>query len=117
MIAVVLAQFVMHFRLGFGCINRLNSCAHDKVQALLFQRALEGFLNFAIHAGCDDVQEFNHGDLRSQARVDGAQFKTDDARANHRQFLGDFWQGQCTGGCDDDFFVNLNPGQGGGDRA
>ena len=60
MFAVVLAQFIMHFGLGFGCFSLLNRSAHDEVQTLFLKRALEYFLYFCVHSGRNSVQEFDN---------------------------------------------------------
>ena len=55
MFAVVLAAFIGHFCLGFHRLNRLHGCAHDKIQSLFFQGALECFLDFCVHARCNRI--------------------------------------------------------------
>ena len=63
MFAVILAQLVVNFGLGLGGFGLLHGSAHDEVQALLFQRALEGLLHLWVHAGGDDIKKLHHGHL------------------------------------------------------
>ena len=112
MFAVVLAQLVVDFGLGLGGFGLLHGSAHDEVQALLFQRALEGLLHLWVHAGGDDIKKFHHGHFGAEAGVDAAQLQPDDACADDHHFLGDLAQLQRAGGGDDDFLVHFDARQG-----
>ena len=46
-------------------------------------------MQLIIHAGHDAVQVLDDRDLRAQPTPDTAQLQPDDARADHRQVLGD----------------------------
>ncbi len=108
-----LLGLVFHLGFGLGGINALNRRTHDKVQTLLFEDLFEGALNVFVHAGADRVHIFNHGHLGAQARINRAQLKADDARADHDHFLGHFWQFQRTGAVDNHTcgVVNFNTWQ------
>ena len=109
MFAVVFAQFVGDGCFGFGGFGRLDRRPHDEFQALFLQQFLELLLHFAVHAGGDDIQEFDDGDLGPEPFVDRPQFQPDDACADHDQLLWHFAKRQGACGGDDRFFVDFDP--------
>ena len=89
----------------------MHGRAHGKLEALLFENSLEGFLHLTIHAGGDVVQILNDLNLSAQTRVDRSQFQTNDTSANHHHFAWNFTQGEGARRGDDGFLVDLNSGQ------
>ena len=102
---------IAHRRFAFFNCNRLHGRAHGKLEALLFENSLEGFLHLTIHAGGDVVQILNDLNLSAQTRVDRSQFQTNDTSANHHHFAWNFTQGEGARRGDDGFLVDLNSGQ------
>ena len=96
--AVVAAQFVRDGCLVIFGINGLHRRAHYKLKPLFFQQTLECFLHFAVHAGCDFVQVFDHRDLGPKAAVHGPEFKADHTGTNDDHVFGDLAQFQRAGG-------------------
>ena len=93
---------------GFGCFHR---CFQLERQTLFFGNRHKFFGNFRIHAGQDTRQEFNHFDLGTKTRPDGAKLQPDIASTNHNKFFGHFAKRQSPCRTNNPIFVNFDSGQ------
>jgi hypothetical protein len=114
MFAVVLAERVGDLGLALRGLHALHGGAHDELQALLLEDALEALLHLGVHARGDLVEVFHHRHLGAEAGVDRAHLEPDDARADHHHRLGNLGQFERAGGGDDHLLVHRDTREGGG---
>ena len=79
--------------------------------ALLFEQALRLAAHLAVHAGQHAVEEFDHRHFGAEPPPHRAQFKPDDAGADHQQMLRHLVEHQRAGRRHDALFVDLDAAQ------
>ena len=79
-----------------------------KVDALLFEDALELPADLAVHAGQDAVEELDHDHLRAEPPPHRAELEPDHAGADHQQPLRHLVEHQRAGRGDDALLVDLD---------
>ena len=89
-------------------INRGDLGAELEHKALLLQQALELPGDFAVHAGQDAVEEFDHHDLGTEPVPHRAELEPDHAGADDQQFLRHLFERQRAGRRHDALLVDLD---------